>query len=55
MGGIRLRTKFLLSMVAVSAALTFTTLLVCLLYTSQPVLRAGWFDSIQNRLIVEIG
>jgi signal transduction histidine kinase len=28
MGGIRLRTKFLLSMVAVSAALTFTTLLV---------------------------
>lgn len=28
MGGIRLRTKFLLSMIAVSAALTFTTLLV---------------------------
>lgn len=28
MGGLRLRTKFLLSMVAVSAALTFTTLLV---------------------------
>ena len=28
MGGIRLRTKFLLSMVAVSTALTFTTLLV---------------------------
>src|SRR6266851_3203961 len=28
MGGIRLRTKFLLSMVVVSAALTFTTLLV---------------------------
>jgi signal transduction histidine kinase len=28
MGGVRLRTKFLLSMVAVSAALTFTTLLV---------------------------
>src|SRR3981189_2372022 len=28
MGGLRLRTKFLLSMVAVSAALTFTTLFV---------------------------
>ena len=28
MGGLRLRTKFLLSMVAVTAALTFTTLLV---------------------------
>ena len=28
MGGLRLRTKFLLSMVAVSAALTFTTLYV---------------------------
>ena len=28
MGGVRLRTKFLLSMVVVSAALTFTTLLV---------------------------
>jgi len=28
MGGIRLRTKFLFSMVAVSAALTFTPLLV---------------------------
>ena len=28
MGGLRLQTKFLLSMVLVSAALTFTTLLV---------------------------
>src|SRR5215468_142434 len=28
MGGLRLRTKFLLSMVAVTAALTFTTLFV---------------------------
>ena len=28
MGGVRLRTKFLFSMVVVSAALTFTTLLV---------------------------
>src|SRR5216683_2998675 len=39
MGGIRLRTKFLLSMVVVSAALTFTTLLV-VRHTVQPNVRA---------------
>jgi signal transduction histidine kinase len=40
MGGIRLRTKFLLSMVAVSAALTFTTLLV-VRHTVQQEVRLG--------------
>jgi len=40
MGGIRLRTKFLLSMVAVSAALTFTTLLL-VRHTVQQEVRLG--------------
>ena len=40
MGGIRLRTKFLLSMVVVSAALTFTTLLV-VRHTVQQEVRHG--------------
>lgn len=40
MGGIRLRTKFLLSMVVVSAALTFTTLLV-VRHTVQQEVRRG--------------
>ena len=40
MGGIRLRTKFMLSMVVVSAALTFTTLLV-VRHTVQKQVRLG--------------
>lgn len=40
MGGLRLRTKFLLSMVVVSAALTFTTLLV-VRHTVQQEVRHG--------------
>jgi signal transduction histidine kinase len=47
MGGIRLRTKFLLSMVAVSAALTFTTLLV-VRHTVQQQVRLGIQRDLQN-------
>src|SRR5271169_6137504 len=47
MGGIRLRTKFLLSMVAVSAALTFTTLLV-VRHTVQQEMRLGIQRDLQN-------
>jgi signal transduction histidine kinase len=47
MGGIRLRTKFLLSMVAVSAALTFTTLLV-VRHTVQEEVRLGIQRDLQN-------
>ncbi|MBZ5549303.1 MAG: HAMP domain-containing histidine kinase [Acidobacteriia bacterium] len=47
MGGIRLRTKFLLSMVVVSAALTFTTLLV-VRHTVQRQVRLGIQRDLQN-------
>ena len=47
MSGIRLRTKFLLSMVAVSAALTFTTLLV-VRHTVQLQVRLGIQRDLQN-------
>jgi signal transduction histidine kinase len=47
MGGIRLRTKFLLSMVVVSAALTFTTLLV-VRHTVQQEIRFGIQRDLQN-------
>src|SRR5271170_6103433 len=47
MGGIRLRTKFLLSMIAVSAALTFTTLLV-VRRTVQQEVRLGIQRDLQN-------
>jgi signal transduction histidine kinase len=47
MGGIRLRTKFLLSMVAVSAALTFTTLWV-VRHTVQQEVRLGIQRDLQN-------
>jgi signal transduction histidine kinase len=47
MGGIRLRTKFLLSMVLVSAALTFTTLLV-VRRTVQKQVRLGIQRDLQN-------
>src|SRR6202048_5308750 len=47
MGGIRLRTKFLLSMVAVSAALTFPTLWVGR-HTVQQEVRLGIQRDLQN-------
>jgi signal transduction histidine kinase len=47
MGGIRLRTKFLLSMVAVSAALTFTTLLV-VRHNVQQEVRLGIQRDLEN-------
>ena len=47
MGGVRLRTKFLLSMVVVSAALTFTTLLV-VRRTVQQEVRLGIQRDLQN-------
>ncbi|MGA2353582.1 MAG: ATP-binding protein [Terriglobales bacterium] len=47
MGGIRLRTKFLLSMVAVSAALTFATLLV-VRHTVQQEVRLGIQRDLEN-------
>src|SRR5271157_2604875 len=47
MGGIRLRTKFLLSMVVVSAALTFTTLLV-VRRTVQQEVRRGIQRDLEN-------
>lgn len=47
MGGIRLRTKFLLSMVLVSAALTLTTLLV-VRHTVQQEVRLGIQRDLQN-------
>jgi signal transduction histidine kinase len=47
MGGIRLQTKFLVSMVAVSAALTFTTLLV-VRQTVQQEVRLGIQRDLQN-------
>ena len=47
MGGVRLRTKFLLSMVVVSAALTFTTLLVERRTVQQEV-RLGIQRDLQN-------
>jgi signal transduction histidine kinase len=47
MSGIRLRTKFLLSMVAVSAALTFTTLLV-VRHTVQQEVRLGIQRDLEN-------
>src|SRR5271156_1599000 len=47
MGGIRLRTKFLLSMVAVSAALTFTTLVV-VRHTVQQEVRLGIQRDLEN-------
>ncbi len=47
MDGIRLRTKFLLSMVAVSAALTFTTLLV-VRHTVQQEVRLGIQRDLEN-------
>jgi signal transduction histidine kinase len=47
MGGIRLRTKFLLSMVVVSAALTFTTLLV-VRRTVQQEVRLGIQRDLEN-------
>ena len=47
MGGIRLRTKFLLSMVVVSAALTFTTLVV-VRHSVQQQVRVGIERDLQN-------
>jgi signal transduction histidine kinase len=47
MGGLRLRTKFLLSMVVVSAALTFTTLLV-VRHTVQQEVRHGIQRDLEN-------
>ncbi|MBZ5613492.1 MAG: HAMP domain-containing histidine kinase [Acidobacteriia bacterium] len=47
MGGVRLRTKFLLSMVVVSAALTFTTLLV-VRHTVQQEVRRGIQRDLEN-------
>jgi len=47
MGGIRLRTKFLLSMVVVSAALTLTTLLV-VRHTVQQEVRVGIQRDLEN-------
>jgi signal transduction histidine kinase len=47
MGGMRLRTKFLLSMVVVSAALTFTTLLV-VRHSVQQEVRLGIERDLQN-------
>jgi signal transduction histidine kinase len=47
MGGIRLRTKFLLSMVVVSAALTFATLLV-VRHTVQQEVRLGIQRDLEN-------
>ena len=47
MNGIRLRTKFLLSMVAVSATLTFATLLV-VQHTVQQQVRQGIQRDLQN-------
>lgn len=47
MGGIRLQTKFLLSMVAVSAALTFTTLIV-VRHSVQRQVRLGIERDLQN-------
>ena len=47
MGGIRLRTKFLLSMVVVSAALTLTTLLV-VRQTVQQEVRLGIQRDLEN-------
>lgn len=47
MGGLRLRTKFLLSMVVVSAALTFTTLLV-VRHTVQQEVRHGIQRDLDN-------
>lgn len=47
MGGLRLRTKFLLSMVAVSAALTFTTLFV-VRHTVQQQVRVEIQRDLQN-------
>ncbi len=47
MGGIRLRTKFLLSMIVVSAALTLTTLLV-VRHTVQQEVRLGIDRDLQN-------
>jgi len=47
MGGIRLRTKFLLSMVAVSATLTFTTL-VAVRHTVQQEVRLGIQRDLEN-------
>jgi signal transduction histidine kinase len=47
MGGIRLRTKFLLSMLAVSAALTFTTLVV-VRHTVQQEVRQGIQRDLEN-------
>ena len=47
MGGVRLRTKFLLSMVVVSAALTLTTLLV-VRHTVQQEVRLGIQRDLQN-------
>ncbi|MGA3090942.1 MAG: HAMP domain-containing sensor histidine kinase [Terriglobales bacterium] len=47
MGGIRLRTKFLLSMVAVSATLTLTTLLV-VRHTVQQEVRLGIERDLEN-------
>ena len=47
MGGIRLRTKFLISMVVVSAALTFTTLVV-VRHSVQQQVRAGIERDLQN-------
>ncbi len=49
MSGIRLRTKFLLSMVAVSAALTFTTLLV-VRHTVQQEVRLGIQRDLENSI-----
>jgi signal transduction histidine kinase len=49
MGGVRLRTKFLLSMVVVSAALTFTTLLV-VRRTVQQEVRLGIQRDLQNSI-----
>src|SRR6202158_6499463 len=47
MGGFRLRTKFLLSMVVVSTALTFTTLLV-VRHTVQQEVRHGIQRDLEN-------
>ncbi len=47
MGGIRLQTKFLLSMVAVSATLTFTTLLI-VRHSVQGQVRVGIERDLQN-------
>ena len=49
MGGVRLRTKFLLSMVVVSAALTFTTLLV-VRHTVQQEVRRGIQRDLENSI-----